>query len=149
MSEFDSKIEITRNLADQLVPYNFPVAPVELEYYISALKKSETNVDGYSIVYHFNRALYKDYYLETFQIYNKYAPFLPFYIVAKLAKKVLGSHFLSLVEFYQDDHKIYCWSVCLDKKGRPIISPAKEKCKSENFEGFEYLHMSPDQFNFY
>lgn len=149
MSDFESKIETIRNLADHLVPFNFPVAPVELEYYLSPLKKGEVEVDGYTIVFHFNRALYKDHYLETFQLYNKYAPFLPFYIVTKLAKKVLGSHLLSLVEFYQEDHKIYCWSICLDQRGRPIVSPAKEKCKSKNFEGFEFLYMNPEQLNFY
>lgn len=149
MSDFDSKIEITRNLANDLVPLNFPIGPVDLEYYISPLKKGEVSVDGYTIVFHFNRALYNNHYLETFQLYNKYAPFLPFYLVTKLAKKVLGGHLLSLVEFYQDDHKIYCWSVCLDQRGRPIASPAKEKCKQKFFEGFEYSYMTPEQLNFY
>lgn len=149
MSKFDSKIEITRNLAMQLVPYNFPVAPVELEYYIAPLKKGEVQVDGYTIVFHLNRALYGDHYLETFQIFNKYAPFLPFYLVTKLAKKVLGEHHLSLIEFYQDDHKIYCWSVCLDNRGRPILSPIKEQSKPRVFEGFEYMYMTPEQLNLY
>jgi hypothetical protein len=149
MSDFDYKIDITRNLADNLVPLNFPKGPVELEYYISLLKKGEAEADGYSIIFHFNRALYNDHYLETFQIYNKYAPFLPFYLVTKLAKKVLGGHMLSLVEFYQDDHKIYCWSVCLDNRGRPIPSPSKEKYKTKTFEGFEYMYVSPEQLNFY
>lgn len=149
MLDFDHKIEIARNLANNLVPLNFPMGPVELEYYLSPLKKGEAQVDGYSVVFHFNRALYKDHYLETFQLYNKYAPFLPFYLVTKLAKKVLGGHLLSLVEFYQDDHKIYCWSVCLDSRGRPIASPSKEKCKTKIFEGFEYMYMTPEQLNFY
>jgi len=149
MANFDEKIEKIRNLGNQLVPLNFPQGPVELEYHISALKKSEAQVDGYSVVFHFNRAKYNDHYLETFQLYNKYAPFLPFYLVAKLVKKVLGGHLLSLVEFYQDDKKIYCWSVCLDSRGRPIESPAKEKCKSKNFEGFKYSYMTPEQLNFY
>lgn len=149
MSDFDYKIEIIRDLAKNLVPLNFPMGPVELEYYLSPLKKGEARIDGYSIVFHFNRALYNDHYLETFQFYNKYSPFLPFHLVAKLARRVLGGHLLSLVEFYQDDHKIYCWSVCLDARGRPISYPSKEKFKTKIFEGFEYMHLTPEQLNFY
>jgi hypothetical protein len=149
MSNFDEKIEIMRGLAHQLVPYNFPLGPVELEYHIAPLKRCEAVVDGYSVVFHINRAMYNDHYLETFQVYNKYAPFLPFCLVTKLAKKVLGGNFLSLVEFYQDDRKIYCWSVCIDDRGRPISSPIKEKSKPRVFEGFEYMYMTPEQLNLY
>ena len=120
-----------------------------MEYYIAPLKKSEAEVDGYSIVIHFNRASYNDHYLESFQVYNKYAPFLPFSVVTKLARKALGSHHLSLVEFYQEDRKIYCWSVCLDERGRPIASPMKERSDSRVFEGFQYAYMTPEQLNLY
>lgn len=149
MSEFDSKLENLRNLAHGLVPYNFPMAPVELEYYLSPLKKSEALVDGYTVIFHINRASYKDHYLESFQIYNKYAPFLPFCLVAKLGRKALGSHHLSLVEFYQEDRKVYCWSVCLDTRGRPIASPMKERTDERVFEGFKYYYMRPEQLNLY
>jgi hypothetical protein len=146
---FDNKLEILRNLADHLVSYNFPLGPMENEYDIACLKKNEIEVDGYTAIIHFNKASYGDYYLETFQVYNKYAPFLPFSLVTKLAKKALGSHLLSLVEFYQKDYKIYCWSVCVDKRGRPISSPIQEKSKIKNFEGFEYSYMKPEQLNLY
>jgi hypothetical protein len=149
MSKFDDKLDAIRNMASHLVPYNFPMAPVDLEYHISPLKKGEVVVDGYTVVFHFNRAYYNDHYLETFQVYNKYAPFLPFSIVAKMAKKALGGHLLSLIEFYQDEHKIYCWSVCLDLRGRPIDSPSQEKTKSKVFEGFKYMYMTPEQLNLY
>lgn len=149
MSEFEDKLEIMRNMAQQLVPYNFPLAPVELEYHIAPFKKNEVVVDGYTVVFHLNRAHYGDHYLETFQVYNKYAPFLPFSLVAKLARKALGGHLLSLVEFYQEEHKIYCWSVCLDTRGRPVHSPAKERSKPRVFEGFEYTYMNPGQLNLY
>lgn len=149
MSNFDEKIEIMRGLANHLIPYNFPLGPVEMEYHIAPLKRCEAVADGYSVVFHLNRASYNDHYLETFQVYNKYAPFLPFCLVTKLAKKVLGSHFLSLVEFYQDDRKIYCWSVCLDDRGKPISSPIKAKSKPRVFEGFEYMYMTPEQLNLY
>lgn len=149
MSKFDEKVEMMRNLSEILVPYNFPSGPVELEYYIAPLKRCEAEVDGYSVVFHLNRAKYNDHYLETFQVHNKYAPFLPFHLVAKLARRVLGGHHLSLVEFYQGEHKIYCWSVCLDDRGRPIDSPIKEKSKPAEFEGFRYVYITPEQLNLY
>lgn len=138
-----------RNMADCLVPYNFPLAPVDLEYYIAPLKKCEVVVDGYTVVFHLNKAMYKDHYLETFQVHNKYAPFLPFHLVVKLGRKVLGTHHLSLVEFYQAENKIYCWSVCLDDRGRPIMSPIKEKFVPKVFEGFNYMYITPEQLNLY
>ena len=147
--KFDDKVEMMRNAAEVLVPYNFPLGPVDLEYYIAPLKKCEAEVDGYSIVFHFNKAMYKDHYLETFQLHNKYAPFLPFQLVVKLGRRVLGGHFLSLVEFYQGERKIYCWSVCLDERGRPISSPIKEKFVPKAFEGFNYMYITPEQLNLY
>lgn len=149
MSKFDEKIEMMRNVSHSLVPYNFPSGPVELEYYIAPLKRCEVEVDGYTVVFHLNRAKYNDHYLETFQVHNKYAPFLPFHLVAKLARKVLGAHFLSLVEFYQGEHKIYCWSVCLDDRGRPIDSPIKQRSNPAEFEGFRYVYITPEQLNLY
>lgn len=146
---FDEKMEAIRNLSNHLVDYNYPLSPMDFEYDISCLKKTEVEVDGYSLVVHFNKSFYGTYYLETFQVFNKYAPFLPFYLVAKLGKKVLGSCFLSLVEFYQQDHKVYCWSVCLDDRGKPIASPLNEKMQFKNFEGFEYGYMQPEQLNLY
>jgi hypothetical protein len=149
MSNFDARLDNLRNLSRDLVPYNFPLGPVELEYHLSPLKRSEAEVDGYSLVFHLNRASYNEHYLESFQVYNKYAPFLPFSLVAKLARKALGPHHLYLVEFYQEDRKIYCWSVCLDARGRPIASPMKNRTMQKVFEGFEYAYMTPEQLNLY
>ena len=149
MSKFDEKMDMMRTMSERLVPFNYPSAPVDMEYYIAPLKRCEVEVDGYSLVFHLNKAKYNDHYLETFQVHNKYAPFLPFQLVAKLAKKALGSHSLSLVEFYQGEHKIYCWSVCLDFKGRPISSPIKEKYETKIFEGFNYMYITPEQLNLY
>lgn len=149
MADFDDRLENLRNLSFDLVPYNFPKGPVELEYYLSPLKRSEATVDGYSVVFHLNRASYNDHFLESFQVYNKYAPFLPFSLAVKLGRKAIGSHQLSLVEFYQEDRKVYCWSVCLDQRGRPIASPMNERTSPRVFEGFRYQYMRPEQLNLY
>lgn len=146
---FEEKIEVMRNMADRLVPYNFPLGSVDMEYYLAPLKRCEAEVDGYSIVFHLNKAEYSNHYLETFQVHNKHAPFLPFHLVVKLARKVLGGHHLSLVEFYQGERKIYCWTVCLDVRGRPISSPAEERFEQRRFEDLEYKYIAPEQLNLY
>jgi len=149
MSNFDLALDNLRNLSRDLVSYNFPIGPADLEYFLAPLKRSEAHVDGYPVIFHLNRASYNNHYLESFQVYSKYAPFLPFCLVAKLGRKALGSHQLSLVEFYQEDRKIYCWSVCLDDRGRPIASPMKDRTDPRVFEGFQYSYMRPEQLNLY
>jgi len=142
-------IDTLRNVSNYLVPYTFPRAPVELEEEISPLKKLDVEIDGYSVIIHFNRADYKRYFLESVQVLGKHSPFLPFHLVVKIAKRMLGSHYLSLVEFYQENRKVYCWSCCVDKEGKPIPSPIENKTKPCEFEGFEYKYMHPNQLNFY
>jgi hypothetical protein len=145
----DSVIDGLRRMGDVLVPYNFPRAHVDFEEDISDFKRADIDADGYSIILHYNKADYGRYYLETAQILAKHAPFLPFHLVVKLARKILGGHCLSLVEFYQENRKIYCWSVCLTKDGKPVPSPTDRKSLSCEFEGFTYKYMHPSQLNFY
>lgn len=145
----DSQLEQLRSLGEFLVPYNFPLAPKGDENDLSVLKKTELEIDGYTVVVHFNKSFYDDYYLETFQIIGKNSPFLPFSLVVKLACRVLGKHYLSFVEFYEQNRKNYCWSVCLDLDGRAIPSPIEEESFSCEYEGFEYFYLNPNQLNFY
>ena len=142
-------LETLRIVSQHLVPYTFPMAPAEFEEDIAPLKKQEIEVDGYSIIVHFNKADYKRYYLESLQILGKHSPFLPFHLVVKLAQRMLGGHHLSLVEFYQDSRKVYCWSVCVDKQGKPMPSPIEDETQPCEFEGFEYAYMQASQLNFY
>jgi hypothetical protein len=148
MSKFDDSINRLKNLGKYLVPFNYPLAPMDYEKDISLLKKSEVEVDGYSIVMHYNRSLYQDHFHETFQIYNKSGMFLPFQLVVKLGQRVLGGQYLSLVQFYQGNHKVYCWSVCIDLDGKPIpyLSQNLQSCE---FEGFQYKTLQPEQLNLY
>lgn len=149
MAKFDHVIENLRNTGEWLVPYNYPHAPQSSEKDISILKETEVEVDGYTVGIHFNKSKYNGYFLETLQIYNKFGPFLPFNVVVKLGCKTLGSSLLSLVEFWKEDYKIYCWSVCVDDRGRPIPSPIEEESESCEYEGFSYKYMDPSSLNFY
>lgn len=144
-------IEGMRAVGDVLIPYNFPKSPppTTLEDNLTLFKEREVIIDGYSIFLHYQKADYDVHFLETLQIYNKNSPFLPFNLVCKLAKRFLGPHHLSLVELFKDNRKIYCWSVCVDDRGRPIQSPYDLETEDCQFEGFKYLYMQPNQVNFF
>lgn len=149
MDTFAAKVEQLKRLGTRLIPYNFPLAPQEWEKDISPLKKADLTVDGYDLTIHYNMAKYQDYYLETFQVMGQHFPFLPFHLVVKLAVKALGTQHLSLVEFYQDNKKVYCWSVCKDDDGTITDKPIVGRSELCEFEGFNYHYLNPEHLNFY
>lgn len=136
-------------LGDTLVPYNWPRNKPELENDLNLLKTRQVQVDGYNIILHFSRADYDTHYLETLQVIGTKAPFLPFCLVSRLAKLFLGDSYLYLVELLRDNRKIYCWSVTLDKEGRPISTNRKQKTETCTYDGWDYEYMYPSQINFY
>jgi hypothetical protein len=154
-TKFDRIIDELRVMGEHLIPLNFPRNDPNLENDISVLKKAEVVIDGYNIVIKFNKAEYfnqkegDDYVLETFQLTGKDIPFLPFALVVKIGRRVLGGHHLSLVEFFNENRKVYCWSVCLDKRGRPISPPFEQEMKKCSYEGFEYDFIDSDELSFY
>jgi len=141
--------ENLRRVADHLIPYNFPLAAMELEDDIGTLKRMALTVDGYDVVVCFNKADYEDYYLEVFQVFSRYSIYLPFHLVVKMACSMLGNQHLSFIEFYQDNRKVYCWSVCVDDSGKPIPSQTEGEGVSKRYEGLEYKQMHPSQINLY
>lgn len=138
-----------RRWADTLLPYSYPYVKPEEEDDINVLKFKEVTVDGYNLILHFNRHDYKTYFLETFQIIGKHTPFLPFCLTCKLAQKMLGNRYLSLVEILKNNRKIYCWTVVRDRDGYAIPSPYKNRGEYCTYEGFEYNYVYPDSVNFY
>ena len=155
-TKFDQTVEGLRRLGEQLVPLNWPRNDPRLEADISVLKKAEVEIDGYDVTVKFNKAEYfdqgeetDDYVLETFQMTGKNIPFLPFGLVVKIGRRVLGGHHLSLVEFFQDNRKVYCWSACLDKRGRPIPPPFHEDLQRCSYEGFEFDYIESSELSFY
>lgn len=142
-------IEEMKNLGDTLVPYNWPQNNPRLEGDLNLIKTRQIEFEGYSIIVHFSRADHDSTYVETLQIFGSKVPFLPFDMVVRLGKLFLGSAHLSLVEFIKENRKIYCWTVTLDKEGRPIPAvnaPRTESCLYDNWR-YEYLY--PHQVNFY
>jgi hypothetical protein len=147
--KLEDHVEHMRNLGDMLIPYNFPKAPAEWEDDINILKATEMVVDGYTIVVHYSKADYETHYLETLQILGKNAPFLPFVLICKLAKRFLGEHELSLIEVVRDNRKVYCWTLTVDRDGKPIPSPFDQETEPCQYEGFHYSYMKPDQVRFH
>lgn len=142
---FDQLIEQQRILGERLVRYNYPMNSPKLEEDIHVFKLNRTIVDGYRVCIYFSKADYGDHALEIVQIYGENSPFLPFCLVAKIGQKFLGSHHLSLTEWPKSNRKIYCWTVCVDKRGRPIQPPYKLESEICDFEGFKYAYMQPNQ----
>jgi len=142
-------IEEMKNVADILVPYNYPKHDPRLENDIAVLKTRVVEVDGYTVVLHFSRADYGSHFQETLQIFGEKSAFLPFCLVASLGKKFLGEHELYLVELLKDNRKIYCWTISLDKEGKPISPEVPMKAEDCSYDGFAYHYMYPSQVNFY
>lgn len=149
--KLEEVIESMRAMGDMLIPYNFPLvlSPITAEDDLAILKQKQVLVDGYPIMLHFQKADYRTHLMETLQIYGKNSPFLPFNLVCKLARRFLGTHHLSLVEIFKDNRKIYIWSVCVDRTGRPISAPYEMESEECDFEGFNYLYVQPNQVDFY
>lgn len=145
----EESIEEMRNMGKHLIPFNYPLNSPQTENDINPLKLKQLTVDGYQILLHYSKADYGDHYLETVQIFGRCYPFLPFHLVVKIARKVLGGYNLSLVEMLRENRKVYCWSVYLDLNGRPIEPPKKRKVEHCIYEGFEYDYLDSNQVNFY
>jgi hypothetical protein len=147
VSNFDDIIWKMRTITEQLVPYS-KLTSSKLESSMNYVKLKDVVVDGYEIIIHFNKMECDGYFNETLQIYNKNGMFLPFYLIAKIAIKFLGNHYLGLIEMIVDNKKVYCWNVSVDKNGKPILNK-NEKIKSSVYEGFEYDYLDPRYVKFH
>lgn len=147
--KIDDVMEQMREIGDRLVPLNFPLKTPRVDNETNLLKLRDVDVDGYPLTIHFSRSDYGKYYMETFQIMARNGSFLPFALAIKMARKFLGNKYLSLVEIFRDGKKIYCWSVYLDKSGKPIQVSDRKAGEDCFFEGFHYKYVYPSEVDFY
>ena len=146
----EKTIEEMRTLGEQLIEYNYPKVPAPEEDEINILKGREATVDGYELILHYSKSDYGTHYLESFQVLGKNMPFLPFHLVCKLAKRFLGEHYLSLVEIFRDNRKVYVWTITLDHDGKPLPYNYRDTEAEEcTYDGFIYHYMNPRTVNFY
>lgn len=143
-------VDEMRNLGEILVPYNYPLAkPDSIEDKLAFFKEREAIIDGYPIFLHYQKSDYESHFMKTLQVYGKNSPFLPFFVICKLAKSFLGDQYLSLVELFSDNRKIYCWSLCVDRNDQPIPTPYDMEVEQCEYEGLHYAYMQPNQVNFF
>lgn len=144
-TSLDETIEQMRAMGEQLIPHNGPASEMDLH----VMKTRDVTVEGYELVLYYTKTKYENHFTEILQIYGKNAPFLPFFLVCKMAKKFLGPAELSLVELFRGNRKVYCWTVNVDEDGKPIRSPFDGDAEDCTYEGFKYSYLQPSQVNFY
>jgi len=145
----DETIQEIRDLGDVLMPFNWPQNDPKLENDLSYLKYRQVCVDGYSFSIHFSRGDFATHFIETVQIVSEKTPFIPFATVQKVARKILGEAHLYLVELFERNRKIYCWTVTLDRAGRPRSPMKKRRSSKCQYNGFSYRYMDRSQMKFY
>jgi len=143
---FDKEIINLKRLGERLIAYNYPLGDRSEEDILSPLKTGTFCVDGYDVDIHYSKADYKSYYLESIQIMGKHVPFLPFFLVCKIARRVLGDEALSFIELFSDSNKVYCWTRSIDKVGNLLHPPQGHEC---SYEDFNYACIKPNEVNFY
>lgn len=149
LESLDDFIDRIRNLGERLIPFNYPKSPIQPVDDLLIFKSESIIVDGYSMIIHYQKSDYDDYLMEVLQIYGETVPFLPFTVVTKLAKKFLGSHELSLVEMFKEGRKIYCWTIYVDRTGRPISPPYELEAEICEFDDLKYNLMQSYQMFFF
>lgn len=121
----DSLIEDFKRAEDVLTPYTMN------DNDDNVLRTNVIEIDGYSVKLKFKRIDHGPFYTENLTLMSEFGSFLPFHLVAKLGKKFLGKYKLMLSESYEQDRKIYEWTVALDKEGRPTpirVNSYYEEC---------------------
>jgi len=141
--DLDETIEEMRVVADRLVFHTWPQVPMRQEAEIDTLKQRQIVVDGYDLLLHFNRADYNACRVESLEICGLYTPFLPMYLVCKVAAKFLGGHELKYAEAFKNGRKVYLWTVAVDERGCPIPLDHSRLRRGE-YQGFRYSYVSTE-----
>ena len=148
-------------LANQLIPYSFPIGSAEDEETISWMKQREITIDGYDVIVYFNKCQYEDVLMENLQVFGKYFSFLPFTLVCKVARKYVGERELSFVEVLhnrrsseesvmdQYTRKIYIWTVYYNLDGEPIPNPYIKKGTDSSYDGLRFSHVDRQRISFF
>lgn len=144
MTHLDDLATHMKRLGDILLPYNKNLANEDV---LSALKSRAAVVDGYEVVIYYTK-VQAEKTMEIVQVYGQYNPFVPFATVCKIGKAFLGDRELTLVEAFQDNRKIYCWSKCHDEAGNPVPLPPEAEPEACVYEGFKYSYLQPSQVYF-
>lgn len=146
MEDFKEQVDRMRKMAEMLIPHTVPLGTPQDEQDVLILKQRHIDMDGYELVSCLSAADYGKYNLWTLQLQGVHTPFLPFHLVCKLGRLILGSRHLSYLPFSKDSKMTYCW--ILRKRGRRVLPPMKHSKKTQ-YEGFEYSLTDPSTVDLY
>ena len=129
-------IEEMRSLAQQLEPHSFPQVGRMEARIVDILKQRTVFIDGYQLIAYFSSMNYDDFRIERLELLGLHQPFLPMYLVCRVAAQFLGGHELRYSETFKMGRKVYVWTVGIDDRGRPLPfnDPDMEKCTYEHFD---------------
>lgn len=139
VKSFEQTVDEMKDVADTLLPYTYPKTTKRNDLIVSTLKQRVVFVDGYKVAVQFSRGDYDDHYVEGLEITSANCPFLPMYVVCKIAAKFLGGYGLRHSVTYQHGRKVYRWHVMVDKQGHPLPIEWKD-VQPLNFEDFEFVY---------
>lgn len=138
-----------RRMGEMLIPYTYPMTPKSEAEDIAPLKLHQMMLDGYEIYVQYNKGNYGEYFLESVEIVNKNAPFLPFVLVCKVGKAFLGDKHLAYVSFWTDNRRHYVWTLAKDEDDQPMPGPYKVEMETNQYEGLEYDVLPNGSMNFH
>jgi hypothetical protein len=127
-------------LGELLAPVTHANDSVGDAFELAPLRCRKMFVDGYYLVVSYATGDDSGFRIETLQMQGVSMPYLPFYLVCKLAKAFLGPKKLGFMDFIQDGKKIYCWSVRSDSRGKRL--PLPKDYKRIQFENFKFALMA-------
>lgn len=125
-----------KKTAEFLIPFSPPCHPKDDD--ISMLRSRDIIVDGYPIVAHLMISDHGDLKAMVLTLACKQVPFLPMYVVCKIATMYLGTQYLTLLEYIKDGAKIYSWMVLL-RKDEPVEHIDLSKGDKVSYNGLEFI----------
>jgi hypothetical protein len=149
VNKTEETINRMKKLAKTLIPKTFPNVSMAYGQDLLMLKSSELIIDGYTIVVFYSISDFKDHKIKSLQVHSKNHQFLPFNVACKIARKFLESKYISLIEIFSNNKRIYCWTQVCDEEENPIMSPYNGEYEHKEFGDFDYYLMEPDSVNFY
>lgn len=129
------QIQEMKGLAGVLQPFTPPKHPGDED--ISWLKQREMTLDGYYMIVHYSEGDYDDLRMDVLTIGCKFAPFIPFNVVCKVAKMFLGEKHLTLFEYTRGGRKIYSWML-INRDGNPVNDFQMVDSEKQNYNGFDF-----------
>jgi hypothetical protein len=148
-NKVEEAINRMKKIAQSLVSKTFPNVSMDYDQDLIVLKSSEILIDGYTVVVFYSISDFKDHKIKSLQIHSKNHQFLPFNVACKIAKKFLGNKYISLIEIFSNNRKIYCWTQVCDEKENPIMNPYSGEYEHKEFGDFDYYLLEPNNVNFY